>query len=746
MNDESVQLLDELSRFSDPGAGPVTIDRVSGGLVIKMTRNGEPLILESDSFWTSKIRVRLNSGERLFDSYRALLASDIFANLSLWAARQRDVLSAKFPGESRQIPPHGVVQPGNKSVGSFLDVSNEIELLQSDNTAIQVFLIDGPAGVGKTNLIERLSLFAAQDFAKTGQRLFLHVLSRGKILSNIEDLMASSLQTLRLEVAFDQVPVLVKHGLITLAIDGFDELGDPEGYGHAWGQMNDLINFVRGDGLLVLAGRETFIGRERLIRFVPALSQHASVMELVLEETPPHAAEQWLREQQVDNKAIEALEGAGLLDRGSFALRPFFLSYLARDIQQGGEWVEEYSRLSDVLPIVVSGMVDREVRRFHGEVSSVLGEAGVRKFIVQFLAEVAREMAGDQSESIADTMISWLVELSLPSEIDASILSLLKARAPAMAFLALDDRVGFRRFGHSQFFNFFLSRSTLDSVKAGDVPKWLRRGAVGADFLVAFVPFLRFESAHDSAALTEFLEELFVLAAATSVSGESVQLAKNVAGLAFSTMSLSSDERKSHICAAEIQYAYAGSGTFVGEVNVDFIHVLDVRNCDLERVSFAQTQVNTVFVDAVTRFGVLPRVQAMRIQAEDGSSRDAFDPAEVASLLSKLSRSAVPLEGQGPSEALTLLDKLCRSRRYWFKAEGDDLFGDFSQIAGWQALKAALESNSLIREDSKRQASGASADWFHIKNSRAILLRDISDEKVKCLLHEVGWRNRDGGS
>ena len=57
----------------------------------------------------------------------------------------------------------------------------------------------------------------------------------------LQDLIAFSLQTLRLNVTYDQVPVLARHGLVSIAIDGFDELGDPNGYDLAWGQVNDLI-------------------------------------------------------------------------------------------------------------------------------------------------------------------------------------------------------------------------------------------------------------------------------------------------------------------------------------------------------------------------------------------------------------------------------------------------------------------------------------------------------------------------
>lgn len=99
---------------------------------------------------------------------------------------------------------------------------------QKQSTSI--LLIDGPAGVGKTVFIENLACNRARSYKVKRLPLLLHVKSRGRILTFLQDLIAFSLQTLRLDVTYDQIPTLVRRGLITLAIDGFDELGDPNGF------------------------------------------------------------------------------------------------------------------------------------------------------------------------------------------------------------------------------------------------------------------------------------------------------------------------------------------------------------------------------------------------------------------------------------------------------------------------------------------------------------------------------------
>ena len=150
------------------------------------------------------------------------------------------------------------------------------------------------------------------------------------MLTFLQDLIAFSLQTLRLRVTYDQLPVLVRHGLVSLAIDGFDELGDPNGYELAWGQVNDLVNEVRGQGTLILAGRETFIGRERLMDSIKTLSAERDVIDVLSLKPPaPGVAKRWLKESEKgwSDEDLDAVEE--LFEPDSYTLRPFFLAQLA---------------------------------------------------------------------------------------------------------------------------------------------------------------------------------------------------------------------------------------------------------------------------------------------------------------------------------------------------------------------------------------------------------------------------------
>ena len=263
--------------------------------MIRMFRHGVELEIQFDKV-TGKVTERsLDEDQvRTYASYRSLLASDRFGNLRQWANNQRRSLRNLKSAYNHRIPVSGLLSSNDQE----LDIDGFHTFLvaqdQSDEQAVRVMLIDGPAGIGKTTFIEFLAWLRADGYITKQHPLILHVTSRGRILTYIQDLIAFSLQRLRLDVTFDQLPVLVRHGLVVLAIDGFDELADPNGYELAWSQVGELVEQVRGHGTLILAGRETFIGQERIRNSITSLRSTDNVEALTLQTLAPEAARNWL--------------------------------------------------------------------------------------------------------------------------------------------------------------------------------------------------------------------------------------------------------------------------------------------------------------------------------------------------------------------------------------------------------------------------------------------------------------------
>jgi hypothetical protein len=202
--------------------------------------------------------------------------------------------------------------------------------------------------------------------------------------------MAFSLQTLRSTITYDQIPVLVRYGLVIIAIDGFDELGDPNGYELAWAQLSDLVTYVRGAGTVILSGRDTFIGRDRLMKDVHALRDGVDIVTaLTLKSPTPGQAKDWLKIHQWTDLNFDLPSISVLLEEESFALRPVFLTLLAEHVKPKQLQDKPGNYLTSML---VSHMVAREARLFGKAVESRLSQDAIGSFVVNFLYETARDM------------------------------------------------------------------------------------------------------------------------------------------------------------------------------------------------------------------------------------------------------------------------------------------------------------------------------------------------------------------
>jgi len=299
---------------------------------IRMTRDGRALKIVIDCT-TGKIQATWGGIQKHFSSMSAMFGSEIFASLRRWADSQTELLKKGVMPKSKMIAINGKTHD-QQIISEIEHVSSLISSVKRKEDAVEILLIDGAAGIGKTSLIEQLALERALSYKTTFCPLVLHVKSRGRVLSNIQDLMAFSLQTLRSTITYDQLPILIRYGLVIVAIDGFDELGDPNGYDVAWAQLSDLIKYVRGNGTVILSGRDTFMGRNRLISDVDAIREDTDVVVgLTLHPPMPEQAKNWLKAHQWNDRDFELPAVSVLLEEDSFALRPVFLRLLGENIK-----------------------------------------------------------------------------------------------------------------------------------------------------------------------------------------------------------------------------------------------------------------------------------------------------------------------------------------------------------------------------------------------------------------------------
>ena len=739
MNIACSKILDEMAVFADLGTEPAQGDHTREGFVVRLFRNGHELALVFPDDGDGKVIERCRREEpRTHASYLALLASERFGNLRSWARIQARLLRATAIQPAIRV--EGAVAGGD----TMLMADGLDDFLQSserDGESVQVLLIDGPAGIGKTKFIEALALARASSYGRRRHPLVLHVQSRGRVLSYLQDLIAFSLQRLRLSVTFDQLPILARHGLVTLAIDGFDELGDPDGYDLAWSQVNQTIDDLRGAGTLILAGRETFIGLDRLKKTLRALRPHDVVHGLTLRPPSPEEAQRWLLRKDWTKGDVEKI--SYLLEPDSYALRPFFIARLAEE--EITESIRDSAGTS-LLPILINLMVERESEKFGEAVERVLNPKERLQYADCFLREVAQYMADDQTDIIDEIRLTWMVDMALPETVDdPDIINLLKNRASVMAFLAEDAQRGFRRFSHSQLFNYFLSAAAIASVSGGEIPKYVRRNIFSADFLAVFVEVFRhIANEYPGRAMMFFNHSLEWAENYHSID----RGARNLGAWIIAALPTIGDitdgsgvPRVGPVEADETILRGTASPTTLGRVSVSQI---DIRGADLRALTFEECALATAIVDDSTRVpSTFPMPKRLRVQcAADGlPGKDLWEPPLIEQWLDSHGRAPTEDDGgqvlnERHEEMLRLLGRACRSSFWIPKKKGETKVDKFVNNPLWPTILDLLRKHGHILEKQKG-AKGTQSQFVHIRQPFRILTNDPTHEGVRQFHDEL---------
>jgi hypothetical protein len=714
-------LIEELAPFADLGTEPPRGTETPNGILIRLARNGNEFSLQFGN--DGRVTERSSADERIHLSFRALLASSQFADLGRWADSQLVLLRDQTKRET--IPIVGSIA-GSELEGdvTFLDEFIAGNSGQSLARTL-IVLIDGPAGIGKTSLIRSLAFRRSENYRMTQRPLILHVESRGRVLQNITDLMAFSLQTLRLTVTYDQIPVLVRHGLVTLAIDGFDELGDPNGYELAWAQVNDLVQSSRGGGTLIFAGRETFISKDRIKAAIPAIDLALDRLEAFnLKSLKPAIARQWLANEGWTEETLQSDEVQPLFEEGSYALRPFFLSELARP---GVQEQVAAGEIDELLSFLIDSMVRREAQKFGRDIESVTTDTQRELFVCRMMEEVARDLAENQTGSIQVETLAWLAEVVADGLVPAELTGILRNRAGVIAFLTDDERRGYKKFVHEYLYNFFLARVVISSVSGGELTKFIRRNIFGVDFLEAFSDSCR--------NLTLEEADKLVLSASNLIKsvGDQDRARGNLAALVLSACSVVSPTEPPSITDVSLDEAYLTETVSPLHLKDVVIGQLNARAADLRAVTFeGDCSVVSLIADKGTVPSVslpLPGILALpdkTLYAPEERIRWLHRQANGFGLFPSISIDEL-LGKYGP---FALVTRIARYKPFWLK-DGEEKTGRrILDDPHWDLVKGLLVKHGLLTERLDVPASGRRAPFYHFKNRGAMLDLETPPESV----------------
>ena len=729
------QIASDLSKFADVGEDAPSSVETASGFAVSFIRNGNHCAARFDS-QTEKIFVEIeDEGERNFASYKGFIASDLMANLGGWADAQARYLAQEFSNVNEML----VISGERKSDFSLIEprefVLDQTTRINEHNNVIIV--IDGPAGIGKTQYISMLALERSRSYKSARGRLVLHVQSRGRILAFLEDLIAFSLQKLRLDVTYDQLPILVRLGLVTLAIDGFDELGDPNGYKNAWGQLGDLLSATRGNGSVILSGRDTFISVDRVKTELPNFnSQDDQIEALTLMPPSANEAKSWLRNGGWLDTAIDQIDP--LFEEGSYALRPFFLARL-KELPTEGELKSFPYSSQPMLIFLIDKMIEREISKFGESVIKELGQKNLQRFVYEFLSELAREMADNQAESIDEITLRLAAEATLSSYgLSDAITNEIVNRANVMVFLSPDERRNHRRFTHSQIMLYFLSRSTITSMSTNDFPRFLARNILGREFLNVFIDVLFEINSRevDVVLLDNFMKNLF---SRESMIFNYDRSQKNVSALQISSLSIIQSDYgtfQNLVCDEALLRGYIRDAKFENLV----ISLLDVRGADLTKIVWSNCHMISVVCSDGTKF---PEFFPLPSILEIVNQEKVKTLTEESVIRKYLIRSFTLDDEDGDiigrarsTQAYALLNKLVRVRSYWISDRGNSRNERLLDHDAWQELSKLLKKHDLLKEE-RSDASGPPSNFYHLRRADELLADNIGDDKIREFYKEL---------
>lgn len=706
----------DLSAFADIGTAAPIVEQTRLGFSVSFTRMGDETELQFEEGSHVVIEVFGDTSIK-HANFRSLLASDRYGHMRDWALKQRIFLEEFLKADGDGIELSGRFNGGIESVG--IQELDQFITLPQRSASSRILLVDGPAGIGKTYFILKLAHDRASNYLTARRPLILHVQSRGRTLSYIYDLIAYSLQRLRLSSTYDQIPVLAKHGLITIAIDGFDELADPDGYDLAWSQVSELIEGLRGAGSIILAGRETFVGRERVIRDIASIRDEDEVSVFTLQAPTKGQAISWLHAKGWTEDQIALIEE--FLEPYSLALRPFFLNTLSNPVI--ASTIRDTSS-SSVLAILMDAMIDREVDKFGEAVELELSFDERRQYVRNLLGEVAREMAENSGVSVSDANLSWLVEVALPVKVSDSVVRLLKARSQVLAFLTNDDRPGYRRFFHDKFYEYFLTYVVVDTLSRLEIGKFVSRNILGSSFLETFGIIVM--SGIDLERSKLYLSNASKL---LQTYPPIDRTRRNLGALLIASLPIADFIENFEISSVDIDEARAvGTASDSSLVEV-VISQLDARGADLSGVSFRKCVVLTLIGDEATK---LPSSMPIPTRIQDISLGTSLvsKPSDAKDWVHRhLANPPEQEKGLIPSRlrdhlALKLLGKACR-RQYWLRTSDDIHSAKILNDDYWSLLERVLGDNNLLRVE-LRPVSGTDARCLHIRQSDALMGEDAS--------------------
>ncbi|MDN5851245.1 MAG: hypothetical protein L0K86_00100 [Actinomycetia bacterium] len=342
--------------------------------------------------------------------------------------------------------------------------------LQSNRGETQVVFINGEAGIGKTRAMVDAALRRAREVEDGADLpLFLYVRSTGHVLDNLSTVVAAAVASTR-NLTDDAVRALCRNGLMTVLIDGFDELLGA-GYRDAITSLRNWVNDLGGRGVVVVSARSSYyLGqyRSNLNRLSgeDALAVRHRIAEV--QRWTDAEVHEYLADLHVPIERVYALSAP---DRKLLGL-PFFARAFT-EMCRSGEPVQPGSSLADRL---IDTYLDRESAKLDTASSGnpLLDHEELRR-LFELLAEDMAEKE-EREAGIGDLELNAGIAIN---DLDLTSRPGLKDRLTVLCGLSTvpGESVSAQRFRfqHELFFDEFLARAAARLLRDGQGATFIRK-------------------------------------------------------------------------------------------------------------------------------------------------------------------------------------------------------------------------------------------------------------------------------
>lgn len=702
------QAIEDIKLFCDPFTD-ISQKPVAGKKRIIIVRNGRELTFDID-VETGRISAKHKKAE--YKDIKTLIASSEFADIKRFAETQKRFFSQV---KEKPIIESEISFGGNDILARDLDSSIKIT-----DGKVTLVLLDGPAGVGKTFQITELAKAQYKKFlSDNNSPPVIIISSSGRRLSNFKDVLAATTQEMGASFTGAHVPMLVRHGLLIAAIDGFDELVDADGYEDSWRALKDFIEEIGSSGKVILAARDTFLDEQELITRISTENQDVIDLKLAhIKLATIDTAIKYLSNSKWKPTDLAQEITTDIFSNNSYALRPFFLSVL----RDAGGWSNVNSE--GFRAFLVNSLIDRE-SKILSKTFGTLKSEDVGPSLNALFEEVSLEMAARENNLIEIDHLAFLTDYCFTDLLDENSRRKLTHKAGSISLLETSDIKDKRKFPHTEVQYYFLGNALVTQLSKKTIPSVLRRTILSAEHLEVFAEvFTRSEQIAKRA--TDFLY--------ATINGDSSNdgLASNGGAMVLLSFAMGLLERIDYLIVNDATFA---GGSPTGALQDVTISRLDVCGSDISNVTFEKVKIGTLVVNEFTLFGrSVPSLDALEIRSEN--SRTERDPGAIEAFIhDHVGHADTAKLREHP--AVYLLEKVARrSVRYCYLRDGDDDEGSFMlRDENWPLVKKVLLDHGRMEVKKGKPMHGRPAALMRIK--RPIELLDFKSAETLSVIDQL---------